>query len=122
MITSVSLGKLVTIQGGGTPDRQNPDYWGGNISWASVKDLKDIRLKNTQEFITEKGVTNSATNVIPTGTVIVATRMAVGKACITELPVAINQDLKALFCLPELLPQYLLWFLIQASKKLEAQA
>jgi type I restriction enzyme S subunit len=122
MITRVSLSELVTIRGGGTPDRQNPDYWDGDIPWASVKDLKDIRLENTQEFITEKGVKNSATNIIPTGTIVVATRMAVGKACITGLPVAINQDLKALFCSPELSPQYLLWFLLSVSKKLEVQA
>jgi type I restriction enzyme S subunit len=48
--------------------------------------------------------------------------MAVGKACITGLPVAINQDLKALFCSPKLLPIYLLWFLTWASKQLEVQA
>lgn len=122
MINSVSLSELVTIRGGGTPDRQNPDYWNGNIPWASVKDLKDILLENTQEFITENGVNNSATNIIPTGTVVVVTRMAVGRACITKMPVAINQDLKALFCSSKLLPQYLLWFLIGASDKLEAQA
>ncbi|MBE9191307.1 restriction endonuclease subunit S [Gloeocapsopsis crepidinum LEGE 06123] len=122
MITSVSLSELVTIRGGGTPDRQNPDYWNGNIPWASVKDLKDIWLENTQEFITEKGVKNSATNIIPTGTVVLVTRMAVGRACITKMPVAINQDLKALFCSSKLLPQYLLWFLIWASEKLENQA
>ena len=122
MVTSVSLGELVTIRGGGTPDRQNPDYWDGNIPWASVKDLKDIWLENTQEFITEKGVKNSATNIIPIGTVVVVTRMAVGKACITKMPVAINQDLKALFCSAKLLPQYLLWFFIWTSEKLGAQA
>jgi type I restriction enzyme, S subunit len=118
----VNLGELITIQGGGTPDRQNPDYWCGNIPWASVKDLKNVRLESTQEFITKKGVENSATNVIPAGTVIVATRMAVGRACINIMPVAINQDLKALFCSPKLLPKYLLWFLTWASNKLENQA
>jgi type I restriction enzyme, S subunit len=122
MRRTVNLGELVTIRGGGTPDRKNPNYWGGSIPWASVKDLKSLVLKSTQEFITEEGVKSSATNVIPPGTVIIGTRMAVGKACITELSVAINQDLKALFCSPKLLPQYLLWFLTCSSQQLENQA
>lgn len=48
--------------------------------------------------------------------------MAVGRACMTELPVAINQDLKALFCSSKLLPNYLLWFLCSSSKHLESQS
>jgi restriction endonuclease S subunit len=45
----VPLGELVTISGGGTPSRNNDAYWGGNIPWATVKDLKDTTLSGTQE-------------------------------------------------------------------------
>lgn len=41
---SVPLGGIIaTNTGGGTPSKNNPDYWHGNIPWASVKDIKSDR-------------------------------------------------------------------------------
>ena len=87
----------LTITGGGTPSKNHPDYWGGDIPWASVKDLKDLKfLDTTEDHITKKGLTNSSSNLIPPGRVIVCTRMGLGKAVINRVSLAINQDLKAL--------------------------
>jgi len=93
----VKLGELVTIKGGGTPSKKIEEYWNGNIPWASVKDLKSNEISKTVDTITELGVNNSATNVIPAGTILTATRMALGKFAINTIDMAINQDLKALF-------------------------
>jgi type I restriction enzyme S subunit len=112
------LGDLITIKGGGTPDRKNSKYWNGNIFWASVKDVNSLELKTTQEFITEDGVNNSSTNIIPPETVLIVTRMAVGRICLTKNYIAINQDLKALFCNNNLLPKYLLFFLMMSQNSL----
>jgi type I restriction enzyme S subunit len=73
------------------------DYWNGNIPWATVKDLISDWSTNTQEHITKKGLTNSSANIIPKGTLIIATRMGLGKVIRFSQDVAINQDLKALF-------------------------
>ena len=93
----VKLGELVTIKGGGTPSKKIEEYWNGDIPWASVKDLKSNEISKTVDTITELGVNNSATNVIPAGTILTATRMALGKFAINTIDMAINQDLKALF-------------------------
>ncbi|WP_412500305.1 restriction endonuclease subunit S [Shewanella chilikensis] len=93
----VKLGDLVTIKGGGTPSKKVEAYWNGGIPWASVKDLKSRELYATEDSITQLGVEKSATNVIPRGTIIVPTRMALGKVAITGCEMAINQDLKAIF-------------------------
>ncbi|MGE6606180.1 restriction endonuclease subunit S [Halomonas sp. NPDC076908] len=92
------LGDLaLTITGGGTPSKNNPSYWAGDIPWASVKDLKDFKfLDSTQDHITEDGLKNSSTNLIPAGRIIVCTRMGLGKVAVNRVPLAINQDLKAL--------------------------
>tara|TARA_B110001450_G_scaffold94707_1_gene89823 strand:+ start:180 stop:1448 length:1269 start_codon:yes stop_codon:yes gene_type:complete len=103
------LGKIIKTVGGGTPSKDNEQYWNGNIPWASVKDLKSDRLNKTQDFITQAGVDNSATRVIPNGSLIVATRMAVGRAAICEMDVAINQDLKAIQLIGEINITYLLY-------------
>ncbi|MEB6337542.1 restriction endonuclease subunit S [Serratia rhizosphaerae] len=93
----ISLGELVDIKGGGTPDKNNSEYWNGDIPWASVKDFKKNILDSTLDSITLLGVRNSATSVIPAGNIIVPTRMALGKVAINTIDLAINQDLKALF-------------------------
>lgn len=93
----ISLGELVDIKGGGTPDKNNSEYWNGDIPWASVKDFKKNVLDSTLDSITLLGVRNSATSVIPAGNIIVPTRMALGKVAINTIDLAINQDLKALF-------------------------
>jgi type I restriction enzyme S subunit len=85
------------IVGGGTPSRANPGFWGGEIPWATVKDLTSFQPNQTQEWLTRDGLKNSSANLIPAGTLIVSTRMALGKAVIFETDVAINQDLKAIF-------------------------
>lgn len=92
------LGDLaLTITGGGTPSKNHPAYWGGSIPWASVKDMKDLKfLDNTEDHITEEGLKNSSSNLIPPGRVIVCTRMGLGKVAINRVAIAINQDLKAL--------------------------
>ncbi|MFN1829471.1 restriction endonuclease subunit S [Acinetobacter baumannii] len=92
------LGELVDFKGGGTPSRNVEEYWGNSIPWATVKDLNEgITLTETQEFISELGLKNSASNLIAKGTIIIPTRMALGKVVISEIDVAINQDLKAVF-------------------------
>lgn len=92
----VKLGELVSIKGGGTPSKSDSSFWEGNIPWASVKDLKGSEISVTEDSISELGVKNSATNIIPAGTIITATRMALGKFAINTIDMAINQDLKAL--------------------------
>ena len=76
----VPLGTLCqSIAGGGTPDRSNPNYWGGDIPWASVKDLNTEILLTTQESITLQGIENSSAKLVEPGAIIVATRMGLGK-------------------------------------------
>lgn len=122
MTTTVPLGEVVKIRGGGTPSRSVSDYWGGPIPWATVKDFKSNFLEYTQESITPEGVANSATNVVPAGSIIVPTRMAVGKAAINLIDLAINQDLKALLPTETVDRTFLLHFLLSKAEYLEGRA
>ena len=115
-----TLRELVDFIGGGTPRRDHPEYWGGDIPWASVKDLQGILLEGTLEKITKEGLDNSAAHLIPAGTVIIASRVGLGKVTLNKIPVAINQDLKALTPKANnLLPRYLLYSLLSKTDMLE---
>lgn len=118
-----NLGDLVEIKGGGTPSKSVPEYWGGAIPWASVKDFKGGTLETTEDCITELAVSSSSTCLIPAGSLIVPTRMALGKVAINSVEMAINQDLKALRVRDEsrLLVRYLYRFLEYKSGFLQEQ-
>jgi type I restriction enzyme S subunit len=99
------------IYGGGTPSRDNPDYWSGSIPWVTVKDLIGSRITGAQELITDQGLKESSANLVAAGTVIIATRMAVGKTVVASCEVAINQDLKAISASEKACSEYLFyWF------------
>lgn len=93
-----TLGELANrIVGGGTPSRSINRYWIGDIPWMTVKDFVTFSPLGTTEYISKEGLSNSASNLIKCGTLITSTRMALGKAVVFEVDVAINQDLKALY-------------------------
>ncbi len=95
---TVPLGKLLTaIVGGGTPSKANPDYFQGPIPFMTVKDMHGRFISDTQDHITEQALEFSASNLIPADTLVIASRMSLGKIVRPLVPVAINQDLKALF-------------------------
>lgn len=110
--------------GGGTPSRQVPSYWRGHIPWASVKDFPEQSgvIDSTEEHISTSGLNASASNLVPVGTPLVCTRMAVGRVAIPVVPMAINQDVKALFPAPGVSSAYLLKLLHFIQPKAEAQA
>jgi len=107
-----SLNEILSFRGGGTPRKDVPEYWSDEIPWASVKDFKSLDLAKTQDSISRKGLEASASNLIPAGHVIIPTRMALGKAAINSIDMAINQDLRALIPKVPLDSRYLLHAMI----------
>ncbi len=98
----VPLGEVINRHvGGGTPSKNDHSYWGGDIRWASVKDVGKAKyVDDTIDRITQKGLESSSSNLVPAGNLIVVTRMGLGQLSINRVPVAINQDLRALFLSP----------------------
>jgi type I restriction enzyme, S subunit len=88
---------IVRIMGGGTPSKSNVVFFQGKIPFMTVKDMKERFPLDTIDHITEEAVENSSTIVVPADTLIVATRMSLGKIVRPRFETAINQDLKALF-------------------------
>ncbi|AFZ50736.1 restriction endonuclease subunit S [Dactylococcopsis salina] len=108
------------IVGGGTPSREQVKYWNGKIFWATVKDITSFCPYQTEETITKEGLDSSSSNLIPKGTLIISTRMAVGKAVIYDVDVAINQDLKAIYVKSEIDPEFLLYCFCYYSLTIQA--
>ena len=94
------LGALVRIVGGGTPDKARPDYWVGSIPWVSPKDFTSDWIDFAEDHISEEALRSSATRLIPRGAALVVVRSGILRRTIpvalNRVPVALNQDVKAL--------------------------
>lgn len=88
------LGELGTFIGGGTPSRSNNDYWTGEIPWISSSDIDEDDIHNIliTEFINEIAVSESATKIIPIGSVLFVSRVGVGKFAINKKELCTSQD------------------------------
>ena len=118
----VKLGTcLDRIIGGGTPSKSNPNFWNGSIPWASVKDMSDnnYRIYKTQDYISEIGLKNSASNLIKSGSIIISTRMGLGRVVKNNVDMAINQDLKALVPNEKIYNIFLLYCYIANSQTIK---
>ncbi len=108
---TIKLSKLVKSLSGGTPSKEKPEYWNGNIYWASPKDFKQFYLDKAEDTITELGLLNSSTKLIPEKSVLLVVRSGVLihtlPVAINTIPIAINQDIKALIPSSKILPEYL---------------
>ena len=98
----VKLASIITKDvGGGTPSKSVEEYWkNGTIPWMSVKDFSSAKngiLEDTIDHITQAGLENSASNLIDVNAIIVCMRMALGKIVKLKRPMAINQDLRAIW-------------------------
>ena len=116
---TVALGEVCQFVGGGTPSRKKAEFFSGDIPWATVKDFKTSRLEETEEYITEEGVAESATNIVEAGTVLLVTRIGLGKVAIAARGLAINQDIKGPIPRQDILPDYLFWFLLSRAPDIE---
>lgn len=83
--------------GGGTPSTKRADFWGGDIAWVTSAYIDDnLYLDKCAGFITQAGLENSSTRLVPKGNLLIGTRVGVGKATINLLDTAISQDLTAM--------------------------
>ena len=79
---TTTINAICDVVGGGTPSTKKLDYWEGSIPWITSADifgLKDIRPRKQ---INEGAVKASATNLVPAGSIIVVTRVGLGKVAL----------------------------------------
>lgn len=108
---------------GGTPSKDNPLYWGGDIPWASPKDFKGLFLGETEDYITEIGLKKSSSKLIPANSVLIVVRSGILAhtlpVTINKVPTAINQDLKAFVVDKDIVqPEYLGIYFFVFGKRL----
>lgn len=96
----ISLGELGKWGSGGTPKRTNPQFYeDGTIPWLVIGDLNDDVVTHAATKITQKGIDNSSTKLLPLNTLLVGMYGSIGKLGITGIECATNQAIA--FCIPD---------------------
>ncbi len=91
------LGEVIKLSSGGTPNKSNASYWGGDIPWISAKSMYDDYLYSSDIAITNEGL-NNGSKLAPINSILLLTR---GSGLFNRIPVclvkremAYNQDVK----------------------------
>jgi type I restriction enzyme, S subunit len=106
----VALSDVARLESGHTPDRKIANYWGGDISWVGIRDARRNRnglIFETEQTVTQAGINNSSTRLLPTGTVCLSRTASVGYCVILGKPMCTSQDFVNFVCTEALLPEYL---------------
>ncbi|MEK6493664.1 restriction endonuclease subunit S [Myroides odoratimimus] len=85
---------LGTFSGGGTPDTSIDRFWSGDIPWISSSDLIEGDIHNIikYRFITKEAIDNSATKITPKGSILMVSRVGVGKFAVADENLCTSQD------------------------------
>ena len=115
------LGDITTWSSGGTPPKDNFEYWNGSIPWISASSMRGLIYSTSDKKITEKGLKNGS-RLAKKGSLLLLVR---GSMLFNKIPigiagidVAFNQDLKSITVNESSTSQYLLYWFISKEPKL----
>jgi len=104
------MGEFTECTAGGTPSTLISSYWGGSIRWMNSGELNLKQVKDVTGRITEEGLRNSSTKMIPVGCVLVGlagqgkTR---GTVAMNLIEICTNQSIAAIFPNRSFVSEYL---------------
>jgi type I restriction enzyme S subunit len=117
---ATELGEIAKFSSGGTPSKENADFWGGIHPWITAKDLKQHYLKNSIDTLTDAGLANA--KLAPAGASLILVR---GMTLLKDFPVgyvtrpmSFNQDIKALIPEKEVDGLFFSFFLASQKEKM----
>ncbi len=107
---SMVLGDVARWGSGGTPKRTVSQYYGGDIPWARIGDLKDDTVYDCQIAITDRGLAESSCKVVEPGAILIAMYGSIGKLGIAGTRMTTNQAIA--FAVPLINNLYLFYYLL----------
>jgi type I restriction enzyme S subunit len=113
--TKARLDACTEIVAGATPSTSVEAYWGGDVCWATPKDMSDLEgayISDTPRKLTRAGLENCAAAVLPAGSVLFSSRAPIGHVAVNTVPMATNQGFKSFVPKSDrVIPKFLYWWL-----------
>jgi type I restriction enzyme S subunit len=111
----VRLDECTEIVAGATPSTSVEAYWGGDVCWATPKDLSELEgayIADTPRKLTRAGLENCAAAILPAGSVLFSSRAPIGHVAVNTVPMATNQGFKSFVPKPDrVFAKFLYWWL-----------
>ena len=112
------VASICDVVGGGTPSTKRTDYWDGAVPWITSADIHGINDIRPRRSISELAITASTTNLVPRGSIVVVTRVGLGKVAMAQEPLCFSQDSQGLVFNASLLHGlFLTFYLSQAVQR-----
>lgn len=112
------ISEIADVIGGGTPKTAVEEYWGGDIPWLAPRDLtgyNKVYISHGDRFITETGLKNSSTKLMPKGSILLTSRAPIGYVAIAENDICTNQGFKSLVPKSNISNSEFLYYWIKAN-------
>ena len=113
--TPTALGSIASFSSGGTPSKDNPEYWNGSIPWVSASSMYELHISKADHYVTPLAIGNG-TRIAKKGTLLILVRGSMlfkrVPMCIAAVDVAFNQDVKALKIDPSIIGTFLIYQLL----------
>ncbi|MBI5439172.1 MAG: restriction endonuclease subunit S [Nitrosomonadales bacterium] len=116
-----TIGKNSKWMSGGTPRRNNAKFWSGTIPWISGSTLKSAEISTSDQFLTTEAVSAGSKMAPVDSTLLLVRGSALHneiRAGLVVLPVAFNQDVKALVPNITVEPKFLTYYILAQSGEL----
>ena len=114
--------EIARLSGGGTPDTNNDEYWGGEIPFFTPADSTKIYCIKTDKMLTELGFDNCSSKMYKKNTTFVTARGTVGEVSLAGCNMAMNQSCYALLPQKCNAPLFIHRFAINTVNKLKEEA
>lgn len=122
----IKLGNICRFQSGGTPSKGRPEFFNGTIPWITTTALNggNIGKESAVDWISEQAIKESAAKIVPAFSIMVGTRVGVGKVAINTMSMSTSQDIISLLDIDESIwsKAFLCKFLQAKGTFLNAQA
>ncbi|MFC0019966.1 restriction endonuclease subunit S [Roseibacillus persicicus] len=116
---------VARLESGHTPSRRHPEWWGGDIPWIALPDIRKLDglvALDTRDHPNELGIANSSARILPKNTVVLSRDVVVGFATLLGRDMATSQHFFNWICGDSLLPNFLLHAFRCSKSYLESQA
>jgi type I restriction enzyme S subunit len=116
------LGDLCSkAQSGGTPKSTKKSYYNGNIPFLSISDMtsQGKYLKETKKTISELGLDNSSSWLVPKGSLIYSMYASVGFVSINKIEIATSQAVMNIILKDGHNIEYIYYFLVDFQKSIK---
>lgn len=105
---------------GGTPSTNEPMYWDGNIPWINSGEVQNCLVKNISRYITDKGLKESSTKLIPKNTTLLAmTGATCGNVGYLTFESTANQSVMAFVPRKHCISKFLYYYLMCQTEQIE---